>query len=265
MPIAHSVGTGGKNLPADVKLVQQLLNRQALSASLAESGVCDPATLAAILAFQKTVVKQAVPDGRIDPGGKTDQTLNKPAPATGVCAMPDAYTVTVVTTKTAPPSKTGGKVTTPHLYEATVTVVGPTGGNFRGSVWPDDMSEKGRIKDGVYPLHLGFHKRDNGAHAAPTVADLEARTQGFRACLVVNLDADVPVTSDDAAKTTSAAIHVHNGFNSQRFSDGCPTLAPADWSRFIGLFLSAYPLLTDWTATNKFVGVKAGRLVVQSA
>src|SRR5262249_50669096 len=156
------------------------------------------------------------------------------------------YTLTAQHGGKKPPSSViAGK--TADLYESTFTLAGPKSGTFRGSIYPDDLNVRGRIKDGTYDLFIGFHKR---AGHTPAKSDLVVRANGFRATLIVNNDKSVPVLSDSPAKTTSSAIHVHNGFNSKRFSDGCPTLHPDDWSKFIKLFLEAYPNLSDWMSTS---------------
>ena len=70
-----SVGRGGANLPADVKLVQELLNRHIVESPrwLAVDGICGPKTIAAITEFQTRRFGKA--DGRVDPGHKTIQSL----------------------------------------------------------------------------------------------------------------------------------------------------------------------------------------------
>ena len=87
--ITRSVGAGGVNKPADVTEIQRLLNlvpaaQGGAAPPLLAIGTCDPATLAAILNFQKKQVP-AFADGRIDPGGPTLAKLNKlagsPAPS----------------------------------------------------------------------------------------------------------------------------------------------------------------------------------------
>lgn len=137
------------------------------------------------------------------------------------------------------------------------------GKKFRGSIFPDDMKVKGRIKDGVYSLYLGFHRRHGGTKE-PKTTDLVVREQDFRATLIVNNDLSVPVISDNSGKTTSSAIHVHNGFRQKRYSDGCPTIHPLDRSKFTTIFLDAFPELEDWTSTSKYVCKKIGILEVKS-
>lgn len=84
--ITASVGVGGVNRKADVKSVQERLNRfvQRLEIPpLAMDGDCGPKTRRAIVAFQDDVVGMDVPDGRVDPGGRTWQRLDaaqSPAP-----------------------------------------------------------------------------------------------------------------------------------------------------------------------------------------
>jgi peptidoglycan hydrolase-like protein with peptidoglycan-binding domain len=76
--ISASVGKGGKNNPADVTLVQNLLIKH--GAGIKADGDCGPKTIAAIEAFQQA--KLGFADGLISPGGKTWTALNA-APSSG--------------------------------------------------------------------------------------------------------------------------------------------------------------------------------------
>lgn len=71
------------NLPADVESVQKLLNENLYLLPNIKRLTVDKAvgkeTIAAIKAYQKTVLKMAAPDGRIDPGGRTLASLQKTA------------------------------------------------------------------------------------------------------------------------------------------------------------------------------------------
>src|SRR5215470_4381935 len=72
--ISTSVGVGGKNLAADVRTVQELLNSVPTASGgplplLAVDGLIGPKTTAAIQRFQKAQFGWA--DGRVDPGGPT--------------------------------------------------------------------------------------------------------------------------------------------------------------------------------------------------
>ena len=83
--ISAAVGRAQPNNPDDVKLIQQLLNYcvKALTLPpLAETGVFDAATEAAILAFQGKVAKLAKPDGVISPGRNTIKKLVSTAQVT---------------------------------------------------------------------------------------------------------------------------------------------------------------------------------------
>lgn len=76
--ISGSVGKGGKNKSADTQVVQELLNGFAKKCGfkkLDTDGLIGPKTQAAIAAFQKSAVGMARPDSRVDPGGKSMQTL----------------------------------------------------------------------------------------------------------------------------------------------------------------------------------------------
>src|SRR5262249_55237842 len=164
------------------------------------------------------------------------------------------FTLTFRYGSVVPPSSGTG------MYESTIYLTGPRQGFFTGSIYPDDMSEKGRIRDGTYDLSLTLHHK-NGV---PTAGDLVVKTHGDRRpALTVNNDGTVPVISNNPAKTASSCIHVHNGFNSERGSEGCLTLQPSDWARFIQIFLDLYPDLSDWYAGNgSWRGRRIGSLVV---
>lgn len=139
-------------------------------------------------------------------------------------------------------------------------------GTFAGSIFPDDMKMRGRVKDGRYDLYLGLHRRSkDGKALTPTKADLVVKSQGWlRPALIVNADAAVPVQSLNPDKKTSTYIHVHNGFRNQRSSEGCLTLTPDDWQRFITIFLERYTDLADWHADGKYYGRKVAVLEVQA-
>jgi hypothetical protein len=76
--ISASVGSGGRNVPSDVSIVQTLLNRHITKlgvGALKVTGTADPETIAAIASFQKHVLGHAQPDGRVDAGGRTFTAL----------------------------------------------------------------------------------------------------------------------------------------------------------------------------------------------
>ena len=77
--IDASVGAGGVNKPADVRIVQQLLNQHMLGLGLPlllVDNECGDNTIEAIKLYQKEVVGVARPDGRVDPGGRTWKALD---------------------------------------------------------------------------------------------------------------------------------------------------------------------------------------------
>ena len=76
--LTASVGAGGVNRESDVRAVQALLNGHTASAAtpLAENGLADERTLAAIRLFQSRVMLLTAPAGRVDPGGRTWLALN---------------------------------------------------------------------------------------------------------------------------------------------------------------------------------------------
>ena len=84
--IAQPVGEGGVNLEADVRKVQTLLNPHAAALAIAPldvNGKADAPTIAAIRLFQTLVANLRMPDGRIDPLGRTLRVLNGDASAAG--------------------------------------------------------------------------------------------------------------------------------------------------------------------------------------
>ncbi|HKU96606.1 MAG TPA: peptidoglycan-binding domain-containing protein [Vineibacter sp.] len=78
--IRGSVGLGGVNQRADVQLVQRLLNavpqaKGGPQSALTPDGQCGPMTNAAIRQFQAKNLVGMAADGRVDPGGRTEQAL----------------------------------------------------------------------------------------------------------------------------------------------------------------------------------------------
>lgn len=281
MNISGSVGQGGANFQQDVRTVQTLLNKHASRipgmTPLVVDGLIGPKTINAIKMFQKSAVGFPMPDGRVDVGGRTWQALNaaagspgaspggtpgvSPTPAPGSGPVGDQQITLTVRHGGQIPTNTNGLASTSGtMYESTFVLSGAVSGQFTGSIYPDDMNVKGRVVDGSYPLHIGFHK--GGSAARQTTLAVE--TQGIRCGLLVNARNGVPVESNNASKTTSYGINVHNGFNSQRYSDGCLTLQPADWSNFISLFINAFPNIDDWHTVGTNTGKRVGTLVIQS-
>ena len=75
-----SVGNKSSNLKRDVAIVQRLLNKsnnRILPVRLLSvDGVCGPITIGVIKIYQARVVGMSVPDGKVDPKGKTIRFLN---------------------------------------------------------------------------------------------------------------------------------------------------------------------------------------------
>jgi peptidoglycan L-alanyl-D-glutamate endopeptidase CwlK len=79
--IRRSVGKGGVNQRADVRVIQTQLNAQMPPGmkKLVVNSTSGPETIDSIRSFQKLVVGLRRPDGRVDPNGKTLIALNNPA------------------------------------------------------------------------------------------------------------------------------------------------------------------------------------------
>ena len=195
--ISGSVGSwesGARNNSADVRNVQQLLTavvKKKSNPSYDPKGIdgkiarvaSRSGTVVAIKNFQRTEVRMTRPDARIDVAGRTWKKLAAAAggaPAATPAAATALITVTFahggkIPTKTHYKSKTAS--TYAGMYESTVTISGGRTGVFRGSIFPDDMWVKGHLKDGSYPLHIGFHK--GGGAAKQKAKDLVVKTREF--------------------------------------------------------------------------------------
>lgn len=292
--ISGSVGSyesGARNQSRDISTVQKLLTDAAAAqrdSSLDPRGIdgkiaktaSKSATVRAISHLQKKYVRLSRIDQRIDVGGKSWKKLitlvgsqnGKPGEENqpGVPAKPKRpalgkVTLTVIHAGRIP-TKTNfagkSRTNTTKMYESIFKVAGAVNGTFAGSIYPDDMTKKGRVVDGSYPLHIGFHKGGNKPRQG--ASDLVVRTSGVRAGLLVNARKAVPVESDAASKKSSQGINIHNGGNSARFSDGCLTIKPSDWSKFIKLFLDAYPDIKDWHTVGANTGKQIGTLIIKS-
>jgi hypothetical protein len=281
--ISGSVGSyesGAKNSSADIRTVQDLLtqaskntNSPAFDPKGIDGKIGKPGsssnTVAAITNFQKQQVGMSKPDQRIDVNGNTWKKLVAvagPFVPKAPAVAPQLITLTVVHGGKIPKA-TKFKVATPAtasgLYESTFTLSGGVTGTFRGSIYPDDMTVKGRVLDGTYPLHIGFHK--GGGAVKQEAADLKVKTDGIRAGLLVNARSPVSVQSDNSNKKTSVGINVHNGYsNTDRGSDGCLTLQPGDWSKFIQVFLDGFPNIDDWHTVGSNTGKKIGSLIIKA-
>jgi len=74
-----SVGNNGKNQPSDVTLIQKLLNDNKITGEITPlkiDGKIGDKTIKRIEVFQKRIVFMSLPDGRVDPNGKTFKKLS---------------------------------------------------------------------------------------------------------------------------------------------------------------------------------------------
>lgn len=85
------------NRNSDVVAVQTLLNEHAQSTAnpnrIQVSGSADSPTVAAIEAFQSSVLKMPVPDGRVDPNGPTLRRLSSTTRGGGRHPLPSFYRI----------------------------------------------------------------------------------------------------------------------------------------------------------------------------
>lgn len=119
--LSASVGRGGVNREADVKMVQQLLLARGFSSLGRADGVCDDKTIDAIVAFQRGYLRS--PDGRVDPGGRTWRHLA--GTYSGAAAEPpeDTSPVTRTVARPAPETINGGL--TPVSNDFMLATFGP--------------------------------------------------------------------------------------------------------------------------------------------
>ncbi|HEY3441397.1 MAG TPA: peptidoglycan-binding domain-containing protein [Paludibaculum sp.] len=103
--ITMPVGTGAKsrNLPDDVKAVQEILNRISIAnggppVPLKVDGIFGPKTNSAIERFQAKQFGPTIADGRVDPTGQTLVRLNQLATPTAPTVIPGPSMVTAVET-----------------------------------------------------------------------------------------------------------------------------------------------------------------------
>lgn len=270
--IREVVKRGSRN-EADVKVVQRLINANLskitpLSALNVDGKIGDK-TINAIMEFQKRVVRMVEPNGCVDPNGSTMAQLrnvNQASPSGRQTAQSfnNLSEVSVVFQhhNRIPKSTKGMTSNFDGLYESDVLIGGGISGAFKGSVWPDDMTNHKRILDGVYPLHIGFHQ---GSGTTPALSHLVVETRKTpRAALLMNCRNSIEATNSKKQKLTASGVNIHNGWRTERGSEACLTIPPGEWSAFISLFLNAYPNLADWTKVGDRTGIKIGTVEVKA-
>jgi peptidoglycan hydrolase-like protein with peptidoglycan-binding domain len=203
--ITASVGVGGVNRQSDVTAVQVLLNqfvRRLELEPLDTDGDCGPKTRGAIAAFQEDVVGMEVPDGRVDPGGRTWERLQAapgaaPAPAALTAAGPLAALL-------APGPRT---VLSAADFTAAAAALGCDVKAIR-AVAKVESSRKAFDDLGrptiLYERHL-FHRLTNGAFAtrAPDLSSKEAGGYGTFASQYGKLERAYALAAEPALKACS--------------------------------------------------------------
>lgn len=272
MSINYSVGANGVNKYDDTRYVQQLLNRQSNGkynyGEIAVDGVVGPQTIGAITNFQANVVGMSYPDGRVDPGYQTIACLEQGAKST--TGLPRPGDMPQVGNQSTPlpylrvnyrhgPRPSAGN------YESEASFFGPNSSLIvDGSIYPDDMTNYGRIQDGHYQLWLGFHGRRGGNPIEQR--DFKYKPSGGvpTPVLVVNRNQRVPIISDTPSISTSGNIHIHRGWSGNRGSEGCLTIQPPNWERVQKMLMEMYPNFSDWTGEggDLFLGRQIGMLSV---
>ncbi|MFL6450361.1 MAG: glycoside hydrolase family 19 protein [Bryobacteraceae bacterium] len=141
MCISQSVGTNAANKQSDIRTIQLLLNfnidRLTPLAPLKTDGCIGPATIQAITQFQRTVIGQANPTGRIEPGDPTLGQLRKAIPTVITAAllkalMPDATSAAITRYFHALiEGMTGNGINTPLRQAHFIAQVGHESSDFR--------------------------------------------------------------------------------------------------------------------------------------
>lgn len=202
--ISASVGKGGVNHRQDVREVQRLLNAKIDQLTplraLAVDGLVGRNTINAIMEFQRRVVGFHNPDGRVDPGGKTETALRKdaasPSPPTGSPANLTAQFESTSRSGQTRQMMTGRITINNHTYDFR------SGGHGRGylptgtySVTPHrwDRSESGFSVDGV-----GFSFAVSDAY--------DSRVGDTRTLLRIHPDGGSPGTNGCIGIVGSAAV-----------------------------------------------------------
>ncbi len=227
--IRGSVGRGGVNSRADVTTVQSLLNAKiqqiAPLAALKVDGVVGPKTIGAIERYQKMVVGFPMPDGRVDPGGKTITSLLSGAP--GRPNYPGAPPV-------PPPNTAPGKPTAP---KASV-------GNLQLKVERFQSSDKSMIGK----LYL------NGKYICYTLEEAWRNNAKGNSCVPAGTyNAYLRYTSTkknrewcfeltDVPGRTAIQFHIGNDPGD---TEGCILLGTSYSTDFVGNSTAAYQLLQD--------------------
>jgi len=138
--LSAAVGRGGKNLEDDVKAVQMALNRRA-GAGLDVNGRCDPATIEAIVQFQRAL-GQSKPDGRVDPGRGTARALAAP----GKIGKPPAPPAPL-----APPESLGepNLQRAPLIWHGTRKIVDHNIGELKRAIRQEYANEHPKLLDDI--------------------------------------------------------------------------------------------------------------------
>ena len=115
-PISASVGYLGANIAADVRTVQDLLNRigtmTTRGPSVVVDGLCGPLTIATIRSFQR--MKHFFVDGRVDRTGPTLQALSKYSIAQATVTEHQGRAAALVSTSQAVASTTYVEILLPN-------------------------------------------------------------------------------------------------------------------------------------------------------
>ena len=81
--------------------------------------------------------------------------------------------------------------------------------------------------------------------------------------LIVNENNSVPVIINEPTKTTSSAIHIHNGYNTwvagTPMSEGCLILHPSDWTLDEEVPLGAPAIYRNIRRWLESIGIKLGK------
>lgn len=168
--INGSVGKGGRNFPADVKTIQQLLNASpVVTNKLIVDGQYGPRTYQAILQFQMSIFPAKYDaDGVVDAGGRTLKALNNPGTRPIKTVKPqDAKTHGNGTGGHAPLPPSAGGLTDADFLDAAKALGGVEPAMIRAFAEVESGGKSGFGANGfpkiAYEGHV-FRKLTNGAY-----------------------------------------------------------------------------------------------------
>jgi len=235
--LTGSVGMNGINRPADVKLVQGLLNENKSKmrgyVPLAEDGKIGPKTIATIKQFQQQVVGVRLPDGRVDVGGRTFRTL------------------TMAPVQTAPPKMGLVILNAIRKWETTESTI---------SEFFIPGAQAGELAKGYFLERPGPDTATSGLRLRIPEGSYHMKWQTTTGLAGVRPHLPVPWLYSGSV-SDARKIYIHNG-NYPRNTDGCLLVGTSRSKDFVGASVEALKSLKKYL--NR-VGIENVQLKITSS